>query len=341
VAKSRRRWLIWVGIAAGLTVVGGAAVVLALPSEPAYRNPVLRNDAPDPTVIRAEDGFYYAYTTQSYYGARFLNVPILRSSDLIHWKVIGDAFRDGRPAWTTPGTDHGDVWAPHIVRFGSTYYLYFSARNLKTTRMAIGVATSMDPAGPFHDPIGRALILGHGGFDAIDPFVMEANGTKYIYWGSDGDPIHVQELSDDGLSLVGKPKDLLFPSGRSYEGLVEGAWVLRRGRFFYLFYSGDACCGSNAHYAVMVARSTSPTGPFRRDPGNPILAANGRFPAPGHNATIRDEQGRDWIVYHAMIRGDFTNYRYLFLDPIDWAKGWPTVNRGHGPSAASDQAPAT
>jgi arabinan endo-1,5-alpha-L-arabinosidase len=321
------------------TAVGAGAAVSLWPRGPAYENPVVANDAPDPHVLRASDGFFYAYTTQSYHDARFLNTPILRSANLVDWDLVGDAFPE-RPDWTVPGSDNGDMWAPHAARFGDAYHLYFSARSLRPGNMAIGVATSDDPTGPFRDPIGEPLVTGDRGFDAIDPFVMEADGTHYLYWGSDGDPIHVQELSSDGLSLVGEPTDLLFPSGREYEGLVEGAWVLRRGPFFYLMYSGDACCGMEAHYAVLVARSVSPTGPFERAPGNPILAANGRFNAPGHNATIRDDAGRDWIVYHAMIRGDFTNYRYLFIDAIDWVDGWPVVNGGTGPSAGADEAPA-
>jgi arabinan endo-1,5-alpha-L-arabinosidase len=307
--------------------------------DPAYRNPVLHNDAPDPAIIRAHDGSYYAYTTQSYHGARFYNIPVLRSEDLVHWTLVGDAFEE-RPGWTPPGVDNGDMWAPHIVRFGDTYYLYYSARFLETAQMAIGVATSDRPEGPFRDPLGEPLIVGQKGFDAIDPFVTEVDGTKYIYWGSDGIPIRVQELSDDGLSLVGERQGLLSPTGTGYESLVEGAWLLERGGFFYLMYSGDACCGADAHYAVMVARSSSPTGPFERDPANPILAANEEYLAPGHSATVRDADGRDWIVYHAMIAGDFTNYRYLFIDPIEWVDGWPVVNGGAGPSVESDIAPS-
>jgi arabinan endo-1,5-alpha-L-arabinosidase len=321
-------------------IVAAATAWIAWQREPAYRNPVLHNDAPDPSLIRAEDGTYFAYTTQSYYGADFYNIPVLHSTDLVHWRLVGDAF-DERPAWTPPGIDNGDIWAPHIVRFGDTYYLYFSARYLETAQMAIGVATSDRPTGPFRDPIGEPLIVGEKGFDAIDPFVTEIDGTKYIYWGSDGVPIHVQQLSDDGLSLVGERTNVLAPRGDGYESLVEGAWLLEHDGSYYLMYSGDACCGDGAHYAVMVARSSSPTGPFERDPDNPILAANDDFIAPGHNATIRDAAGQDWIVYHAMVAGDFTSYRYLFLDPITWVDGWPVVNGGRGPSGASDVAPAT
>jgi arabinan endo-1,5-alpha-L-arabinosidase len=315
-----------------------AATWVAWTSGSAYENPVLRNDAPDPTIIRDADGSFYAYTTQSYFEATFLNIPVLHSTDLIHWTLVGDAFRQ-RPSWTPPGIDNGDMWAPHIVRFGSTYYLYFSARYLETSQMAIGVATSNSPTGPFRDRIGEPLIVGNKGFDAIDPFVAEFGDTKYIYWGSDGVPVHVQELSDDGLSLQGDRRNVLSPSSRPYESLIEGAWVLHRDDYYYLMYSGDGCCGVDAHYAVMVARSTSPTGPFERDPANPILESNEDFFAPGHNAMVQDVEGRDWIVYHSMIRGDFTNYRYLFIDPVEWIDGWPVVNGGTGPSASSDSAP--
>jgi arabinan endo-1,5-alpha-L-arabinosidase len=328
-------------LVAVVALVAVAAIALLVPRvlAPAYENPVLRNDAPDPSVIRAADGAYYAYTTQSYHDAVFHNVPVLRSEDLITWELLGDAMPT-RPDWTPPGVDRGDVWAPHAIRFGDRYHLYFSARRIEG-KMAIGVATSESPGGPFVDAIGEPLVTGELAFEAIDPFVMEApDGHKYIYWGSDGAPIRVQRLSADGLSLAGEPQPLLEPDGSSeYEGLVEGAWVWPHAGWWYLMYSGDACCGADAHYAVLVARSRSWLGPFERFDGNPILEANDRFNAPGHHAMVRDEAGRDWIVYHAMIRGDFTNYRYLFVDPVEWDGGWPVVNAGHGPSTEAADAP--
>jgi arabinan endo-1,5-alpha-L-arabinosidase len=115
--------------------------------------------------------------------------------------------------------------------------------------------------------------------------------------------------------------------------------MMQHGPYYYLMYSGGACCGSEAHYAVLVARGSSPLGPFERYQGNPILAANEDFNAPGHHATIQDDAGRDWILYHAMDRDDVTNVRYLFLDRIEWVDGWPVVNDGEGPSAESGEAP--
>ena len=41
-----------------------------------YSNPVIDKSAPDPTVIRAEDGTYYLYATED-----TRNVPIYRSTN--------------------------------------------------------------------------------------------------------------------------------------------------------------------------------------------------------------------------------------------------------------------
>ncbi len=339
--RRRPRLVFLVAAAAALVVLAAAgAFIVRANSTPAYRNPVVDHDAPDPAIMKAGDGFYYAYTTQSGWPT-LLQIPALRSRDLIHWKLVGDVFPENAD-WVTV-----DVWAPHATRIGNDYLLFYAARQYGRGGFAIGVAKSSSPTGPFKDK-GMPLIRDRG-FVAIDPFAISApDGNNYIYWGSDSDPIRVQELSPDGMSVVGKPKAVLYPSEENeYEGLVEGAWVVYRNGNYYLMYSGDACCEPETpsdpppHYAVMVARSKSPLGPFTKYEGNPILESSEEFYAPGHNGTIRDREGRDWMVYHAFERGDITNVRKLLLDPIEWVDGWPVVNGGDGPSSEQGAAPAT
>ena len=317
-----------------LLIAGVAAYALPYGAVPAFQNPVLANDAPDPSVIRASDGTYYAYTTQAYFGAQFVNLPILRSNGLVSWELVGDAFPDN-PDWAVRSP--GDMWAPHMSRWDDgSYRLFFSAARRDNGEMAIGVATAHSPTGPFSDS-GGPIITGHS-FSAIDPFVLDADGRQYLYWGSAGEPISAQELSADGLNLVGEPMEVLHASTGEYEGLIEGAWITVHEGLYYLWYSGDACCGAEAHYAVMVARSESPLGPFTRNPDNPILGANEQFDAPGHHATIQGPDGNDWILYHAMVRPE-TTFRSLFLDRVDWVDGWPVINGGNGPSRCSTDAP--
>ena len=303
-----------------------------------YVNPVMANDAPDPSVIRGDDGAFYAYTTQAYHDVEFTTVPILRSTDLVTWELVGDAFAgDARPPWIVPGQGNGDVWAPHIARVDGKYLLYYSASSASTLAFGIGVAVADSPTGPFRD-LGEPLITGPG-FTTIDPFVLDDDGDLYLYWGSAGEPLWAQPMAPDGLSLTGERAEVLDTSDRPYESLIEGPWVVVRDGMYHLMYSGDACCGENPNYAVLAARATSPLGPFERDPGNPVLAANERFNAPGHNAVVTDDAGTDWILYHAMDREEGSGLRFLMIDPIDWSSGWPVVNGGRGPSSDSPTLP--
>lgn len=307
-----------------------------------YRNPVFAHDAPDPTILRAPDGMYYAYTTQSIY-LDLLEIPILASSDLVHWRQVADAFPTA-PAWVNGGPA-GDMWAPHILYWQGRYLLYYAGRRLDGGDMAIGVGISTSPRGPFRD-VGHPILTKSAGqpdYTAIDPFVLADRGRLYLYWGSDHQPIRVAQLSSDGLKVTGKATALVGPVPEHGDtgGLVEGAWVLPHDGFYYLMYSVGDCCSPQANYSVYVARSSSPTGPFTPGPANPILHGNSHFWAVGHNATAQDAAGNDWIVYHARIRSSPSDDRDLMLDRITWKDGWPTVNAGKGASWQPQPVPAT
>jgi arabinan endo-1,5-alpha-L-arabinosidase len=298
-----------------------------------YRNPVYRHDAPDPSIIRAADGSFYAYTTQSPYATGLVDIPMLHSRDLVHWKFVGDAFPK-LPKWV--GTD---MWAPHVTHFNDRYYMYYSGRNVFTGNMNIGVATAPRPTGPWRD-MGHPLIQGPS-FTTIDPFILSLPGNKrYLVWGSAGAPIKAQQLTPDGMHLTGEAKPLVYPSlHRDYHHLLEGAWILPHGGYYYLLASGDSCCGVSAFYAVMAWRSKKALGPYQEDPNDPILALNSHFTAPGHNSTITDDAGQTWILYHAIRPDDPLFSRDLFLDKIDWTQGWPSINHGKGPSWRPQPAP--
>ena len=52
-----------------------------------YKNPVVDIAMPDPTVIKAADGYFYVYATES-----TRNVPIMKSKDLVEWMYCNTAF---------------------------------------------------------------------------------------------------------------------------------------------------------------------------------------------------------------------------------------------------------
>jgi arabinan endo-1,5-alpha-L-arabinosidase len=318
-------------------------LVGAAPRAATFTNPVLDADFPDPAVLKAPDGFYYAYATQGEREGRKVNIQVARSRDLVRWRWLGDAL-PAKPVWASRTWN---FWAPHVVRHDGRYFLYYSAEpdppaTGPKTGLCLAVATSSRPEGPFTDS-GRPLQCGEG-FVNIDPMAFDdpATGKRLLYWGSGFRPIKVRELAPDRTSFApgSAAVDLVPPQkGADYQELVEGGWVVRRGGFYYLFYSGNNCCGKDAHYAVMVARSRGATGPFEKAPA-PILVARGRWLAPGHNSLATDRAGRDWIVYHAIDTrrpGEPVNSRRVMLiDPIVWRDGWPQVQ---GPSEHPQPAP--
>ena len=313
-----------------------------VPEEPPvsvpYENPVLAIDFPDPTVIRGVDRKFYAFAT----GGRIQRAV---SSDLVHWKTIDNALA-AKPTWASM---KNAFWAPHVVEHGGTYYLYFSAeRNAGTGSFCIGVATAKGPEQPFVDA-GKPVVCGPS-FVHIDPMAYDDPVTKkrLLYWGSGFEAVRVQELAPDRLALApgSQAIPLLVPSKKSYERLVEAGWLHKRGDWYYLFSSGDDCCGGPngpPHYAVLAARSKSATGPFedygavtgRAD--NTILVGDSRWLGPGHNAVVTDDAGTDWMVYHSFDKTK-AGGRFMLIDPIVYVDGWPTI-AGRVPSQGKQDGP--
>lgn len=339
-----------------LSLPGALALLLAAaacapnppPAALAADGPVLDRDFPDPAVLRAPDGFYYAYATQGSEGGTTHNIQLARSADLSRWEVLGDAL-PVKPAWASRTQD---FWAPHVHEAQGIWYMYYSARPDSALAdpaqgLCLAVATAAAPRGPFTD-MGRPLLCGEG-FVNIDPFAFDdpATGRRLLYWGSGFGPIKVQELGPDRMSFApgSAPVPLVAvdPSDvpANYQRLVEGAWVIARDGWYYLFYSGDNCCGPNAHYALMVARSRAATGPFETlaqatgAPGSVILEADARWNAPGHNAVVTRADGSDWVLYHAVDRrrdragpdAEPNTRRVMLLRRIAWKDGWPTILR--------------
>jgi arabinan endo-1,5-alpha-L-arabinosidase len=319
-----------------------------------YTNPVLDADFPDPAVLRASDGLFYAYATQGERDGNTINIQIARSRDLVAWEYVGDAL-PAKPSWASTTQD---FWAPHVSEHAGRFYLYYSAKPddavRDTTRgLCLAVATSSRPGGPFVD-VGRPLQCGPG-FVNIDPMAFDDPVThkRLLYWGSGFGPIKVRELAADRVSFApgSRAIDLVHPvktdDSTNYRRLVEGAWVTYRHPYYYLYYSGDNCCGPRAHYAVMVARAPSATGPFEtrgqttNGSADLVLERRGVWVAPGHNSVLADARGIEWIVYHAVDSRrpkakptDAVNTRrVMLLDPLTYVGGeWPRADT-QAPSA--------
>lgn len=288
-------------------------------------NPVIDADFPDPTVITA-NGYYYAYATQGK-----SNIQAARSTDLQHWEMLPDILPQ-RPIWADT-----HFWAPHVLYDAGLkkYVLFYSGESVdEKVGKCLGVAFADKPEGPFVD-MGTPLLCGDG-FINIDPMAIIDPKTKkkLLYWGSGFEPIKVQEMADDWKSfkLGTQPKAVVLPKKESsYSNLIEGAWIDIHEDKYYLYYSGDNCCGDNANYAVLVARADNAFGPFitlaeaEKKITSAILEKDMTWLAPGHNSIFTDKNGIKWIAYHGIDRKNPKKGRVMLLKKIAYINGWPVV----------------
>lgn len=159
---------------------------------------------PRPRVLQAPGGKFYAYPTQS--GST--NVPVQRTGDFRKWQ----SRRDAMPT-LAPWVQAGHTWAPGVIKVGSSWLLYYTAR-LKDagTTQCIGLAVSTSPLGPFTDRSTSPFVCQRDQYGSIDASPFRAgDGKLYLHWKSDnnaaGQQTHLwgQELRSDGRALLGTP----------------------------------------------------------------------------------------------------------------------------------------
>lgn len=289
-----------------------------------YRNPVIPGDFADPSLLRVGDT-YYAVGTSSEWGPVF---PIYTSKDLVNWTYVGPVFHK-LPAWTM-----GSFWAPELVYRQGTYYVYYTARRKSDQHSFIGVATSRDLRSGFTD---HGLLL-EWTSEAIDPFIIDDGGKPYITWkayGLDkGKSIELlgAELSADGLKVVGQHFTLLTADRSGWEaGGMEGQALFKRGKYYYMTYSGNACCGPRCNYQVGLARAEKLRGPWEKFSGNPVLVSDDTWKCPGHGTVVTTPDNRYVYLHHAYSGTDFTfTGRQGVLSELVWndQTQWPTFRYG-------------
>ncbi len=296
-----------------------------------YFNPVISRSLPDPTVIKAEDGLFYLYATED-----TRNLPIYKSENLIDWEFVGTAFTES----TRPDFEpEGGLWAPDINRIGDQYVLYYSMSVWGGEwTCGIGVAVADRPEGPFKD-YGKLFRSNEIEVqNSIDPFYIEENGNRYLFWGSFRG-IYAIQLAEDGLSVLPGAEKIRI-AGTAF----EGTYIYRKGDHYYLFASIGSCCeGVKSTYQLVVGRSSSLFGPYTDKTGKDmanngyslVIGSNSRFVGNGHcSEIVQDKAGNDWLFYHG-IDTQNPRGRVLLLDQIKWdQEGWPFIE-GRAPSLSA------
>lgn len=300
--------------------------------------------APDPAIIADPAGGYYIFGTGD-------GLPFWHSSDLINWEPIGTVFPDPQPSWTHDYVAQpAGCWAPDISFHDGAYYLYYAVSHFGTQESVIGLAVNktLDPRAPGYrwDDHGAVIesAVGKDDFNAIDPALYaDRDGKWYLFFGSFFAGIKLLALDSHSGKPLGKNQPMVTVAARPGHRIpsIEGAYVIDRGGYHYLFVSWGLCClGPLSTYEIVVGRSRSIGGPYLdrcgrnmvHGGGTRVLASSGRWRGPGHNSVLTTSNGQ-WLVYHTYdlfnlgtIHGIYWSGRRLQLRPMKWdGEGWPVA----------------
>ncbi len=306
-----------------------------------YTNPVFDQNTPDPSVVQAPDGAFYAYGTGG---------TCRKSYDLVNWEDMGIALK--RPTWNDSvrtdkeGKVHPmrfSLWALDVSRVGKKYLVHYaSAYWGNETRTGLGVAEGTSPT-EFTDCGKMFCSTEIGVQNSIDPCYVKDKGKKYLIWGSFR-RLYMGKLTKDGKRIK-NPSHLTQVAGTAF----EGAMVYKRKGYYYLFASVGTCCeGAKSTYHTVVGRSKKLAGPYVDRQGGrmldnhyeTVIKGNDRWKGPGHNSEIiTDKEGDTWLLYHAYDAQDPEKGRVMLLDKLLWdEEGWPYVEGGT-PSTTPQDAP--
>ena len=304
------------------------------------------------------------------------------SYDMVTWQVGPSPFTKTEfPAWINDyvhgATDadgqpvfHGTFWAPDIIYMNNQYYLYYSCSEWGTMTSTIGCVTnkSLNPEDPDYNWVDVGFLGLYSyqpgvALNVIDPAVTRGgDGNIWMTYGSFNERGMVVTKID---SISGKPltstgnipgttvaNSWTGPYSWDY-GEGEGACMVFRNGYYYLFYNKGGCCnGVASSYYVVMGRSLSPKGPFLDKAGQPLVVYGSesggsvvlqhddsrvfddRYYGPGHIGVFR-ENGTDYITFHYYDPTGYypsaeANYKggpTLGLGKLEWGTdGWPVIS---------------
>ncbi|GGQ10439.1 family 43 glycosylhydrolase [Streptosporangium pseudovulgare] len=279
-----RRGLAW--------IMSLLSVMMLLPAAAARAdNPIVQTVyTADPAPL-VYNGRVYLYTGHDEDGSTYFTMKEWRvwsSADMVNWTDHGSPLSVSSFSWAS-----ADAWAGQAIHRNGRFYWYVPTKNRATGRMAIGVAVSDSPTGPFKDAIGRPLVEN----GEIDPTVfVDDNGQAYLYWGNPN--LWYVKLNADMTSYSGSPTKIpLTTAGfgtRTGDAnrptlFEEAPWVYKRGGLYYNVFAAK-CCSEFLAYST----APGPTGPWTYR-GTIMPAQGGSFT--NHPGVI-DFAGNSYFFYH-------------------------------------------
>ncbi len=280
-----------------------------------YKNPIIRGFNPDPSVCRADSGYYLVTSTFEY----FPGIPIYHSTDLINWTHTANAVTRAEQLPLAKAEASGGIWAP-TIRFNNGMF-YITA-----TFSGIGnfIIYTDDPRGEWSDAVWTDM-------DGIDPSMLFDGGKMYYCANDCGSRACLHKT--EGISLAE-----MDPMTGKVNGAVRRIWDGTGGGWLEaphiyhidgMYYLLAAEGGTGVNHTSVLARSRNVWGPYEECPFNPILTSRNdttkQVSCAGHADMVEGPDGSMYMVHLASrpyVNGGTTLGRETFLTPVKHVNGW-------------------
>ena len=263
----------------------------------------------DPAPLVAGDRMY-VYTGHDEDGADFFWMQewrVYSTDDMVNWLDHGSPLALESFSWADDR-----AWASQCIERNGKFYWYICAHSRLSKGMAIGVAVSDSPTGPFRDAIGKPLFE-NGSWDHIDPTVLiDDDGQAWLMWGNP--QCYYLKLNEDMISYSGElgrldmteqafggPMMSQREKGKQYkDSYVEGPWLMKKPTpnpsraggesGYYLLYAAG---GVPEHISYSTA--PHPTGPWTYAGQIMPLCDTKSFT---NHCGVADYKGHSYFFYH-------------------------------------------
>ena len=277
-----------------------------------YTNPVINADYSDPDICVGPSGKDYYMTASSF--NCIPGLPILHSTDLVNWRIIGYALSELRPLEVFNKPAHGmGVWAPCIRYHNGEFYIYWGDPDY-----GVFMVKTKDPAGRWDDPV--LVIEGKGMIDTSP--LWDEDGRCYLVNGWAGSRsnvksmLSVRELSADGSKAIGQPV-IVFDGNNTHHTAEGPKFYKRNGWYWIMSPAGGVATGWQ-----LAMRSKSPYGPYecKKVMAQGKSSVNG----PHQGGWVHTTYGEDWFL-HFQDKGAYG--RVVHLQPVTWKDNWPVMGK--------------
>ena len=275
-------------------------MVLGMATAAMAQNPFVQTWYTSDPAPMVHDGTMYVYTGHDEDNADFFWMQewrVYSTRDMVNWQDHGSPLALESVSWADDR-----AWASQTIERDGKFYWYICAHSKLSNGMAIGVAVSDTPTGPFRDAIGKPLFE-NGSWDHIDPTVMiDDDGQAWLMWGNP--QVYYLKLNRDMISYSGEvgrldmteqafggPMMSQREKGKQYkDSYVEGPWITKRNGTYQLLYAAG---GVPEHISYSTA--PSPTGPWTYAG---VIMPLGNTNSFTNHCGVADYKGHSYFFYH-------------------------------------------